>query len=149
MATERQIAANRRNGRSSTGPRSQAGKARSRRNARTHGLTARLILSSEREASIETLARDIVGDATGFSSLAAARAAAQAECDLGQIRQIKAKLIELVVSKTMPTCDPEMAQTVQQALRQLVAIDRYERSVVARRQRAIKALLEERRLAGS
>jgi hypothetical protein len=84
-----------------------------------------------------------------FGSLAAARAAAQAECDLGQIRQIKAELIELVVWETRATGDPSMAQTVQQALRPLLAIDRYERSVVARRQRAIQALLEERRLAAS
>jgi hypothetical protein len=133
MATERQIAANRRNARNSTGPRSRAGKARTRRNAQTHGLTARLVSNSEREASIKTLVRDIVGDATDFSSLAAARAAAHAECDLRQIRQIKAELIELVASNTMATCEPARAQTVQQALRQ----------------RAIEALLEDRRLVAS
>ncbi len=149
MATERQIAANRRNARNSTGPRSRAGKARTRRNAQTHGLTARLISNSEREARIETLARDIVGDATDFSILAAARAAAQANCDLARIRQVKAELIALVLSETTGTGDPSMARTVQQALRRLVAIDRYERSVIARRQRAIQALLEERRRAAS
>jgi len=40
MATEKQILANRRNARSSTGPRTVAGNARSRINARRHGLAS-------------------------------------------------------------------------------------------------------------
>lgn len=42
MATEKQILANRKNTRSSTGPRTTAGKARSRMNARRHGLASLL-----------------------------------------------------------------------------------------------------------
>lgn len=40
MATERQLAANRRNAEKSTGPRTQQGKARSRMNALRHGFAA-------------------------------------------------------------------------------------------------------------
>ena len=42
MATEKQIVANRRNARSSTGPGTVAGKARSRMNGRRHGLASLL-----------------------------------------------------------------------------------------------------------
>jgi len=42
MATEKQIAANRRNAKKSTGPRTQEGKARSRMNALRHGLAVML-----------------------------------------------------------------------------------------------------------
>jgi len=40
MATEKQILANQQNARLSTGPRTESGKHRSRRNAVRHGLTA-------------------------------------------------------------------------------------------------------------
>ena len=45
MTSERQISANRLNARRSTGPRSQIGKLRSRRNAIRHGLTAETVIS--------------------------------------------------------------------------------------------------------
>ena len=44
MATTAQIEANRRNAQKSTGPKTERGKARGRRNAITHGMTARTIL---------------------------------------------------------------------------------------------------------
>jgi hypothetical protein len=44
MATERQIIANRQNAKSSTGPRTDYGKRRSRRNAMRHGLTAETVI---------------------------------------------------------------------------------------------------------
>ena len=45
MASRRQIAANRRNARKSTGPRTSAGKLRSRSNALKHGLTAETVIT--------------------------------------------------------------------------------------------------------
>lgn len=45
MASRRQIAANRRNARKSTGPRTSAGKLRSRTNAFKHGLTAETVVT--------------------------------------------------------------------------------------------------------
>ncbi len=44
MASEKQILANRTNAKSSTGPRTASGRARSRRNAFKHGLTARTVI---------------------------------------------------------------------------------------------------------
>ena len=65
MASSRQIEANRANARRSTGPKTEAGKARSRGNARKHGLTAEVVVlrgenpddfSALREALMEQFA---------------------------------------------------------------------------------------------
>ena len=56
MASRRQCEANRLNAQKSTGPRTPEGKSRSRRNAITHGLTAReIILAHEDPAQFEAL----------------------------------------------------------------------------------------------
>lgn len=63
MATEDQIAANRANAQRSTGPRTQAGKARSRYNATTHGLTgSQVLLAGEDPAEFEVLQRELFED---------------------------------------------------------------------------------------
>jgi hypothetical protein len=61
MASERQIAANRRNAQKSTGPRSASGAKRSSRNAHRHGLTKR-ISSANFEKQLDMLTRQIAGD---------------------------------------------------------------------------------------
>jgi hypothetical protein len=52
LATKRQIAANRRNAQRSTGPRTAAGKCKSRRNALKHGLTAEKMLLEYEDAEL-------------------------------------------------------------------------------------------------
>src|SRR5215467_3189152 len=51
MATEKQIIANQQNARHSTGPRTESGKRRSRRNAVRHGLTAETVIDSLEDAA--------------------------------------------------------------------------------------------------
>ena len=94
MASERQIAANRRNAHKSTGPHSGAGKKRASGNSYRHGLSATMASSAQRAKRIERLARKIAGDATDVVILECARDAAQAEFDLAQVRQVKVALIE-------------------------------------------------------
>lgn len=61
MASRRQIAANRRNAQKSTGPRTSAGKLRSRRNAFKHGLTAETVIAVfENAKDYEAFERAIV-----------------------------------------------------------------------------------------
>ena len=97
MASERQIAANRRNARRSTGPRSPAGRNRSRGNSYRHGLAAALTSNAERIKDIERLARQISGDAA-VGALEYARLIAQAELELAQIRRVKLALISRVMA---------------------------------------------------
>ena len=78
MASERQIAANRRNARKSTGPRSGAGKKRASRNAYRHGLTLSITSSAAAAKQLDKLVRKIVGNSEDAILLERARALAQA-----------------------------------------------------------------------
>jgi hypothetical protein len=97
VASERQIAANRRNAQKSTGPRSAAGKRRVRRNAYRHGLGgADSLFGRGEEREFETFARSIAGDHAGLLALSVARDVARAEFLLARIRRVKVALINRV-----------------------------------------------------
>lgn len=97
MASEKQIAANRRNARNSTGPRTIAGKKRTRLNALRHGLSSQGLRTVEAER-VEQLARQIAGDCENRIVLELARSAAAGELELAQVRQVRADLIALASS---------------------------------------------------
>jgi hypothetical protein len=106
MATARQIAANRRNAKKSTGPRSAEGRARSARNATRHGLNAAVPV----DEAVIGLYRALVGDpeadpAADSGSVACDLAAldlARAQVRLAQatrhLAEIDAKVSEMVAA---------------------------------------------------
>jgi hypothetical protein len=94
MASERQIAANRRNARKSTGPRSTAGKKRAGRNAYRHGLSVSMSSNAAFAKELDRLVREIAGDTKNAIVLERARAVAEAELDLARVRRAKVALIE-------------------------------------------------------
>jgi hypothetical protein len=94
MASERQIAANRRNARKSAGPRSGAGKKRASRNAYRHGLTSSIPSNAAFAKQLDKLVRKIAGNTEDAIVLERARAVAQAELDLARVRRAKVALIE-------------------------------------------------------
>jgi hypothetical protein len=121
MASERQIAANRRNAEKSTGPRSRAGKKRGSKNALRHGLTLNLSGVALTEQA-EELARRIAGDNADADALEHARAAAEAELDLARIRRVKLALIERVsVFGSLTT--PRHFRSANDEVRWLIAMD--------------------------
>ena len=110
MASQRQIAANRRNAAKSSGPRTQQGKARSRTNALRHGLSATLIESAG-------LPRTINGDLDA------------ADADLiaahQRLRQIEAARVKAIaaVSESSNSRADELCAAVQR----IAALERYSR----------------------
>src|SRR6266853_345208 len=60
MASERQIAANRRNARKSTGPRSGAGRKRASHNAYRHGLNLNMTSTAAFAKQLDKLVRQII-----------------------------------------------------------------------------------------
>ena len=149
MASERQIAANRRNARKSTGPRSGAGKNRASHNAYRHGLTLSITSTAAYAKQLAKLVREIAGDSKDAIVLERARAIAQAELDLARVRRAKVALIECasavgVAAATMPSQEPErLAEAVRRVLPQLRKLDKYERRAAAQRERVVLSLLIE------
>jgi hypothetical protein len=97
MASERKIAANRRNARKSTGPRSEPGKKRAGQNAFRHGLTVH-VTSVEFERQLEVLARRIADETEDRMTHEFAGMAAEAELELARVRQVKTTLIERIIA---------------------------------------------------
>jgi hypothetical protein len=121
MASERQIAANRRNARKSTGPHSGAGKKRASRNAYRHGLTLNITSTAVFAKQLDNLVREIAGDTEDAMLLERARAIAQAELDLARVRRVKVALVER--ASAFGELDPPTL-TVTQMIRLLNAFDR-------------------------
>jgi hypothetical protein len=97
MATRKQIAANRRNAKKSTGPRTPEGKAASARNATKHGLLSRTpLLADENESEFVELRIQIHGELAPMGALETVlvnRIAAQ-QWRLARIPALEAELFE-------------------------------------------------------
>jgi hypothetical protein len=123
MASERQIAANRRNARNSTGPHSGAGKKRASRNAHRHGLTLSVTSTAAYAKQLAKLVREIAGDSKEAIVLERARAIAQAELDLARVRRAKVALIER--ARTFGELEPpQVLSSATQIIRFVNALDR-------------------------
>ncbi len=88
MASDRQLAANRKNAQKSTGPASAKGKLKSRKNARRHGLAINVGREPLFRAEVEKMAQ-IFSQARNEPSITLiAEQAAEAEIDLLRIGKI-------------------------------------------------------------
>jgi hypothetical protein len=129
MASERQIAANQRNARKSTGPRSGAGKKRVGRNAYRHGLSSSITSNAAMAKQLEKLTRKIAGNTEDANILERARTIAQAELDLARVRRAKVATIARVLA--FGNLDPPQAfASPTQAIQLLNSIERNGASIV-------------------
>jgi hypothetical protein len=166
MITDRKISANRRNAARSTGPRSAEGRARSSRNSLRHGLSA--AYSSDRALSpqAERLAVLLADNETDPHRLAHARIAALAQMTVLRVRAARVTLLNkksveqtdaapglsplqrlLAILQPEPENSPTgragaewIGVTYSEHLPALIRLDRYERTALARRARALRAL---------
>jgi hypothetical protein len=137
MTTPRQFKANRSNARASTGPRSNAGKARAGGNARRHGLSIAVASDPAAAGAAEALARRIVGDGAAPAAMALARAFAEAQIDLDRVRKVRRHVLGRLVAYPDGGTVGEAERS--ELLRQLRRLERYEQRTLARRRRAIRA----------
>ena len=134
MTTDRQIAANRNNAKKSTGPRSSAGRAVSRRNALRHGLAINIGTDPTFQDDVENLAKAMSCWGGKQEMTECVREAAAAELDLIRIRRIRAHLLEKYIADTAA---PDGLTELNDKLARL---ERYERRAFSRRKRALRAM---------
>ena len=84
MTSPRQLEANRANARASTGPKTQAGRARAALNALRHGLAVSVLGDIVWGPQVEVLARRIAGERADAELLEAASAVAAAQIELNR-----------------------------------------------------------------
>jgi hypothetical protein len=135
MPSDRQIAANRNNAKKSTGPRSEAGREASRRNARRHGLAIAIGADPAFHDDVEKLAKAL-SLSSGMQNVdERAREAAGAELDLLRIRKIRASLFE-----TLSLATDAALGSVAELNDKLAKLERYERRAFSRRKRALREM---------
>jgi hypothetical protein len=135
MATERQLAANRKNALRSKGPSSRAGIARTARNAQRHGLAATpqpVVLQQ-----IKQLALEIAGDAASALRREKAREVAHAAIDLARVREVRIAILNRALGEQNGSAWPTGLRRV---IPELLKLDRYESRALARRNRALRDL---------
>ena len=124
MTTDRQRRANRANAKSSTGPRSAAGKARAAQNALRHGLNVPIWSDPAVSPLAEAMARKIAGhDAADAETLDDARRIAEAQLDLNRARDSRRRLIAECLEN--PKYQPLRA--IDEQLRLMKTVDRIDR----------------------
>ena len=94
MASTRQVAANRRNAKRSTGPRTQSGKSRSRANALRHGLRSKVVPDFALAAQMDELTRRIAREYGKSEHAVEVKIVVEAEMTILKIRAIRAKLLD-------------------------------------------------------
>jgi hypothetical protein len=134
MTTDRQIAANRNNAKKSTGPRSSAGRAVSRRNALRHGMAIDIGTDPTFQGDIEKLAKAMSRWGGKQEMTECVREAAAAEFDLIRIRKIRAHLFETYIA------DTATPDSLTELNSKLARLERYERRAFSRRKRALRAM---------
>jgi hypothetical protein len=144
MISEAKAIANRRNAQRSTGPRSKAGKSRSRLNALRHGLTIKHDLAFT--PRMEPLANQLAHSSHEPIMRAAAVDAAQAQLDVERVQKVKSQLLERAAHLLRGQAYSGLSVAERKSLafageaKALLACIRYEQRARSKRNRAIQAI---------
>ena len=121
MTSERKIRANRANARSSTGPKTAEGRARSIRNARRHGLSLPVLSDPVSSQEVEELACEIAGPTTNAEIHERACRIAEAQIDLRRVRHARHAFLASAIGDPDDE-SPSKSRTKSRIVRQLARI---------------------------
>jgi hypothetical protein len=136
MTSAKAIAANRRNARRSTGPRTGAGKRNAAANSLKHGIRASLTADPATGPVVARIASMLAGAGASPARRALVMPIAEAQAELQRIRSARLMLIELAAA-ALSADEYREAEAIGQSLTTLARLDRYERRATARRSRAL------------
>jgi hypothetical protein len=144
MTSEAKAAANRRNAKRSTGPRTAAGKARASRNPFRHGMSIPIGTDLTDMLEVSEYFRLFMSEFDGADREQAVRAA-EWHAELLRVRRVKTELInreamrcqEREASSSIEECVPTAFDCKAKTLESL---DRYERRAFSKRRRSLRKL---------
>jgi hypothetical protein len=122
LTSDRQWAANRANAKSSTGPKSEAGKSRAAQNSTRHGLNVPVCADPVLSLSVDTMARNIAGPDADAEVLELARRIGEAQVDLTRVRTRRGKLMTRMLADN----DFHPSRDLEQRHQLMKIIDRIE-----------------------
>jgi hypothetical protein len=146
MTSIDQIIANRKNAARSRGPRTGAGKARASRNALRHGLTISVLKDLAAWPEAEKLAGVIAGPNASGERLTQALTIAETQLDLRRIRDAQTNLMNSACLGSLTESEGRgqgalSGEATLEVLPQLLRWHDYERKILSRRKRAMRAFL--------
>jgi hypothetical protein len=152
MASERKIAANRRNSLRSSGPRTVAGKLTVSHNALRHGLAAASPRDPGIAGEVDRLATAIGGENADAAQREQALIIAESELTLLRVRALRTSIYEQMLLVTAAAGAKEPSEQLlrrqgageigRHPFEQVRRLERYERRALSRRQSAIRKLLD-------
>jgi hypothetical protein len=135
MTSQHQLRANRKNSASSTGPRTEHGKARSSQNAVRHGLAKKFGQEAAELRNIQNLAELIASERQDISH-ATAHAAAKAELELVHIRKVRAEAWSLVAESV----EGGLVGSIADAINKAESTERYEKRAISRKKKIVRRM---------
>jgi len=143
MVSDKQLAANRRNAKRSTGPKTPAGKSTASRNALRHGFSTPSTLNGPLPLRYETLATALAAGRAPRADMA--RLAAELRLNLNQIEnsrlfQLRAAMVAMDTSFPCPGIENLEGQALLALAGEMAKLERYARRLRSRLRKIMKAL---------
>jgi hypothetical protein len=152
MTSVRKLVANRANAHASTGPKTVLGRAHAATNSFRHGLAAATRRNAAAAPEVETFARSIAGPGANDEIAQCACRVALAQFDLVRVDDARRVILSELLYRPgaeaaveSRAIEADTGGRLMERMRNLRALDRYERAAHAKRRVAIRALEAARR----